>query len=486
MKRYVLLTVVLCITSLLNAQSDAFKAYAEFKESMFNEYNGFREKANRLYAEELKNSYGKYKALSAIPEPDDDLLPIMIDEEKLNEMNEDRVITIDEMLLWEKPLPQPLPISPIDEVPYPYGEENVPFEFYGTEASVRFNVSQGFSLETCDANCISAAWDRLSSCVYNNTLADCIAIRDTLQLCDWAYLNMLFAMAEACTRDKNSATMLAAYLYCQSGYQMRLGHDDNDELVLLYGSQHTIYDNSYFSFDGVMFYPFNAEGKELGVYDVSYPNETPMSLLLSKEQKLAVAMSEPRILASSRYPELIVSSCVNRNMIDFYASYPSSCINGNFMTRWAMYANAPMDASARASIYPAFAAALSDCNELEGVERLLNWVQTAFKYGYDDEVWGDDRAFFPEETLIYPFSDCEDRAILFSRLVRDLYDLDVALIFYPNHLATAVKFSCDVPGDCIMVGEERFVVCDPTNGSSPVGKTMIGKDNSEAIAIMLE
>ena len=46
MKRYVLLTVVLCITSLLNAQSDAFKTYAEFKESMFNEYNGFREKAN--------------------------------------------------------------------------------------------------------------------------------------------------------------------------------------------------------------------------------------------------------------------------------------------------------------------------------------------------------------------------------------------------------------------------------------------------------
>ena len=38
------------------------------------------------------------------------------------------------------------------------------------------------------------------------------------------------------------------------------------------------------------------------------------------------------------------------------------------------------------------------------------------EYGYDDEIWGKDRLFFADETIHYPFSDCEDRAILFSRL----------------------------------------------------------------------
>jgi hypothetical protein len=66
---------------------------------------------------------------------------------------------------------------------------------------------------------------------------------------------------------------------------------------------------------------------------------------------------------------------------------------------------------------------LKGLSQKEAMERLLNWVQTAFVYEYDDKVWGDDRAFFPEETLYYPYCDCEDRSILLSRLVRDLLGL---------------------------------------------------------------
>lgn len=56
---------------------------------------------------------------------------------------------------------------------------------------------------------------------------------------------------------------------------------------------------------------------------------------------------------------------------------------------------------------------------------ILNWVQTGSEYEYDDKVWRHDRAFFAEETLYYPYCDCEDRSILFSRFVRDLLGLDV-------------------------------------------------------------
>lgn len=117
---------------------------------------------------------------------------------------------------------------------------------------------------------------------------------------------------------------------------------------------------------------------------------------------------------------------------------------------------------------------------------LLNFVQTAFVYEYDDKVWGYDRAFFAEETLFYPYCDCEDRSILFSRLVRDLLGLKVVLIYYPGHLATAVRFSENVTGDYLSVNTSRYVICDPTYIGAPVGRTMPNMNNGNAKVILLE
>lgn len=101
-------------------------------------------------------------------------------------------------------------------------------------------------------------------------------------------------------------------------------------------------------------------------------------------------------------------------------------------------------------------------------------------------MWGCDRAFFPEETLYYPYCDCEDRSILLSRMVRDLLGLHCVLIHYPGHLAMAVQFTDDVKGDCIMLQGEKFTVCDPTYIGAHVGETMPGMNNAEAKAILLE
>ena len=145
-----------------------------------------------------------------------------------------------------------------------------------------------------------------------------------------------------------------------------------------------------------------------------------------------------------------------------------------------------MSEEAAGTLYPSLRAAIDGKPQREAVGRLLDFVQTAFTYEYDDKVWGGDRAFFAEETLYYPYCDCEDRSILFSRLVRDLVGLDVVLVYYPNHLATAVRFTDDVAGDHIMLRDEKYVVCDPTYIGAPVGATMPGMDNSTVKVIMLK
>lgn len=173
-------------------------------------------------------------------------------------------------------------------------------------------------------------------------------------------------------------------------------------------------------------------------------------------------------------------------MIDFFNTYPQACFKGNQTTRWAAYANTPMEKSIKDMLYPPLKKTISSMNERDAVGILLNWVQTAFEYGYDDKIWGGDRAFFAQETLYYPYCDCEDRAILFSRLIRDLVGLDVVLLYYPGHLAAAVAFNDNVNGDYLIYKNRKYVVCDPTYINAGVGCTMPGMNNQEAQIIALK
>jgi hypothetical protein len=156
------------------------------------------------------------------------------------------------------------------------------------------------------------------------------------------------------------------------------------------------------------------------------------------------------------------------------------------MTRWAIYANTPLDPSIKATLYLALAKVMNGKSYPEAADILLDFVQSAFVYEYDDKVWGGDRAFFAEESLFYPYCDCEDRSILYSRLVRDLLGLDVILVYYPGHLATAVKFEEDIKGDYIQLGSDRYLVCDPTYIGAYIGQTMPEMDNNTAKVILLK
>ena len=154
-------------------------------------------------------------------------------------------------------------------------------------------------------------------------------------------------------------------------------------------------------------------------------------------------------------------------------------------TSWKFYANTPLSLIARDSMYPALKAAIEGMNDFQAVSVLLNFVQTAFVYGYDNEIWGGERVFFSDETLFYPYSDCEDRSILFSRLVRDLVGRPVVLLNYPNHLAAAVNFSGEVSGAYLNVDGKKFVVCDPTYIGAPVGLSMPSTEGATCKVIRL-
>jgi hypothetical protein len=156
------------------------------------------------------------------------------------------------------------------------------------------------------------------------------------------------------------------------------------------------------------------------------------------------------------------------------------------MSHWGAIANTPLNEQIKNDIYPTLKKCLEGKSQFEAVSMILNFVQTGLVYEYDNKVWGEDRPFFAEESLFYPYCDCEDHSIVFSRLVRDLLGMKVILVYYPGHLYTAVHFDDPVPGDFITLDNKKYTVCDPTYKVAGIGRTQPNMKNEQATVILLE
>ena len=379
-------------------------------------------------------------------------------------------------------------LVPIAAAPVQEGGVNTtfPFTIFGTKYQVRLSDACRFKLKGVTENDVADAIELLSDIKYDNLLFDCLKIRKENKLSDWAYFQTLEALTnDFCGKGSNEATLLMGYILSQSGYKVRLGRDNN-KLVLLTASQHTIYNKVAYRLDGETFYLLDGSVQTLSICRASLPNETSISLFIRSAQNFDIDQSEVRTIKSRDYPDFTVTIHTNKNLLKFYDTYLPSCMNDEVMTRWAMYANTPLSEDVKAELYPQLRSKLQGLSKLEGMRRLLNLIQTGLVYEYDENIWGTDRAFFAEETLYYPYCDCEDRSILLSRLVRDLLGLKAILIYYPGHLAMAVHFPEEVSGDYILLEGEKYIVCDPTYIAATVGRTMPGMNNNEARVILLQ
>ncbi len=501
--------------------------YKQYKSEQQAAFDAFRKKCNEDYAEFMKHAWEKMEPQPAVEPVKEKIVPPVVyqepepqqppkqednkqiaqnkpDDKKVQPDNKpdtltkvnplDKLQAVNEQIkskpiavqpvvvVLPKPTPAPEPIVPNVE-PTEDPTSTVTVKYYGTVIKVKFPEPDKFKLKSMSEDALSAAWMELSEDAYNVTLKDALDARKKYQLCDWAYVDLLQQVTEKQYGQTNEAVFMQDYLLTQSGYRVRLGADDK-QLYLLIASQYDLFNRSYFTIDGIKFYAMAGKVKGLKVCKAQFEKENTLSLQIAQPQKLTTAPTDERTLTSKR--GVTAKTKVNKNDINFFDKYPEACIGGDGTTKWAVYANTPLSPAIKQTLYPQLKEVTDKLGEKEAVGALLNWVQTAFKYEYDDKVWGHDRVFFAEETLYYPSCDCEDRSILFSRLVRDILGLDVVLLYYPGHLATAVRFNQQVKGDYLTYKGKNYVVCDPTYINAGVGRTMPGMDNQKAKVIALK
>lgn len=472
--RHILTAVVLLLPLCATAQVDPdFEAYRQQAISKYKAYQdkeaadfaAFRKKANEEYAAFVEQAWKEMNSAAGITPPADPK-PKTPPRHKTNEPTpKPQKLTYDKA---ESLPPAPKPID-MPEIELPaeeeYDAEQV--DFFATKIVIRAVKHLGLAkLASVAAKEVARVWRLFSKGSYESLLSDCLAQRKRLSLCDWAYIQLCGKVAEKVyKRACNEAVMLQAYLLTQSGFRVRMA-ESGGKLVLLAPFDHTIYNYSYLNIDGLKYYVLNKVKKgTFRVCQAVFPRERTASIAIAQQPQLASAPTQTRIFKGGRYPNMKASLAVNRNLIDFYAQYPVS-------DAWDAYARTSLSEQTKKALYPSLRAQLEGKDERTQVDMLLDFVQHAFEYKTDQEQFGYERPLFGDESFYYPYNDCEDRSILFSILVRDLTGLDVVLLHYPGHLATAVHFTTDVTGDYLSYNNKRFIVCDPTYIGATVGESM--------------
>jgi len=370
------------------------------------------------------------------------------------------------------------PVPPTEIAENPEGTQTrIQSMFYGSNISVRFDIKDRASIKRTDPSDIVELWNRFSTTEYSNLLADFYSIRQRFELCDWASLKLSQKVSEMVygNMDSNESVVLQSFLLTQCGLMSCMIHDGNDRLHLLVAADKTLVGYPGYNIDGYDMFQVDREEISSGtVPQKSFSSTVPLRMSISCSGKFD----------ENRY-KTDKGATVNRNDIDFYADYPSFFDEGRPVTAFWHVGQVQLSSDARETLYPYLKGIIDDMSEVEAVQTLLLYFYKVFPYKEDEKVWGKERYFFPEETLYYEFCDCEDRAILFTRLVRDLLGLKTALIYMPGHLAAAVRFSGNVEGDAVTSGGNRYVICDPTYINANVGQAMPGWNEKQIEVVVL-
>lgn len=372
-----------------------------------------------------------------------------------------------------EPTPEPGPAAPARTLRVP---------FYGGPVPLRYTRSPLPQLASpVNGPAIAAFYKGLAEADWGVLAEDLRAQSEAMALDDYAYAQFVLRLGRELTGDENRARLLTWYLLLKSNVDARVGYVGAGgsgpslpvgTVVLLVPSTVMIYSTSFFTLDNERFFAVSLDQApspdaigRLFTYDGNYPGAPrKMDMRIAGTPNIGVVAESRTLRWQYRDSTHSISVRADRNALRYLEWFPQ--------VDWDVWFGIPMSATARESLLPALRRKLQGRSEREQVNFLIRFVQTAFEYKTDGEQFGREKPLSVDETLLYPFSDCEDRSILFAALVRELTELDVVGLHYPGHMATAVRFREDVAGDALIIAGQRWVVSDPTYIGADVGEAM--------------
>lgn len=382
------------------------------------------------------------------------------------------------------PTPSPVPVPPVPPVPAPEpappedDHSVVAMDFFGTDVRVSVPPFKRSAMRYNGKSSkreIAKYWRQMEKAGVESLVNALRRNSGDLALNPWGQGLLLSQFAEALyPNDKPAQRALVWYLAVKLGHDVRLGYDGSGRFYNMVGAQQTAYEVSYLTISGQRYYINLFDGPwtlERGVRISTYGAPSAASAIdLTLHQPIKTAEKPLERELHYRIGGLPKKLTVryNRNVVDYQAKLPQ--------LDFPLYFSAGLEQIAASNLPQVLAPLLRGKSELEQVNYLMSFVQTAFRYKTDQDQFGYEDFLFPEETLNYAYSDCEDRSFLYAWLVKRLVGLDVVGLHYPGHLAAATLLS---PADSRAVGGTKvshagkvYTVTDPTYIGSSAGMQM--------------
>ncbi len=346
----------------------------------------------------------------------------------------------------------------------------ITMEFLGHNISMpKINARALRFNKKLSSDSIANHWQVLAKNKHSHIVKALKTHHKNLSLNDWAVALLANQYAQAAgLNDTNSQNLFTWFLLVKAGYNIRLAY--SHQAFVLMPSKQALYGVTYFTMKGQRFYAVSFDGKKIN---------TGRAYTYSKNHE-----SAKKALDFSGTSDMAPSGKNKQKQLSFKFDGKQHRINLAYDLPLALFSNTlpqldieyypkqGLPAYTSAQLLKQLQPLVKGKTEEQAVNLLLRFMQTAFAYQTDGQQFNTENYLLPIETLHYPYSDCEDRASLFSWLVESLLGLDAVLLDYPGHIAAAVAFSQPPKGDSLKYKGKRYSVTDPTYINANAGMTM--------------
>jgi len=348
--------------------------------------------------------------------------------------------------------------------------QSVVFSFYGSTLNIPIDRKLALPYQgAMQERGVAEYWRSKAETSYDALLDELFATKEKYGLNDWGFYRLVQLLsAELYGQDISSARLLTWFLMNKAGYSARMAFSSSNELVILLSFVQKIYEHPYIEKNGVRYYALQPIPGGIRTYEGEFSEgnkKIDMNLYVALNFADA-QIGERRIDFSFAGKEHEVSLHYNQGVIDFYNDYPA--------TDMQVYFDASVSSELKTDLYNSFLPLLNACaTGEEKVQLLLDFIYAGFPYMTDDEQFGRERYFFVEECFAYPYTDCEDRAVMLSYMVHSLLGYPTIGLMYPGHVSTGICID-DFKKEAYTYSYQgrNYISCDPTYVNSMVGMAM--------------
>ena len=440
---------------------DTFEEYRRRQQQQFQQFKDERDKAFMDMLERTWKEMEAFKAGTTYAAPKPVAVPAAPDRPNVP-------VVIGEDIVIREEFDIPVPEIRTEPIRLPAAARPFLVDFHATDIPLRA-IPSPMLAGSVNQETIRKYWGDMSATDFGPIVQDLAKVRADLGLNDWGYLMLLNSIAKKAYPNRvNEQTLMVWFYLIKSDYDVRIGFNST-RAYLLTPIDNTLFNATFLTLNGKRFYVIQLENPQervgsLFTYEGDYPGVSKrMNLAVDRPVNLRTDMIERELQFTHQGKRYTLNVPVNRNAIAYYERYPQ--------TDYPIYPMAKGTEATLSSLKSQLRVLLEGQSQADAARTLLNFVQTAFEYKTDQDQFGREKWMMPEETLFYPYSDCDDRAILYAYLVRELTGLEVVGLLYPSHLTTAILLP-GVSGDTIMHNGKRYLAADPTFIGADIGMTM--------------